>query len=162
MNRKDLTTDISPESAKEETSTKTLHQSLKFSDRGRLSSRSDLVTLIVYDGSTCCRTIFLLAMSSVVWLSFFGEVYDMRTLTGLVTIITIRCIWKVAKNALMTLERPKTCIDILALHGADDLVDLTNITDGRTRSSGRTSRELVTQMDLRSTLQPISWPKTER
>ena len=56
MHRKDLTTDISPESTKEETSTKALHQSLKFSDSGGLSGRGDLMTFIVCDGTTCCRT----------------------------------------------------------------------------------------------------------
>ena len=59
-------------------------------------------------------------------MSHFGHINDMCTLTGLVTIVPIRCIWE-AKNALMTLERPKTGIYILALHSTDDLVDLTNI-----------------------------------
>ena len=53
------------------------------------------------------------------------------------------------------LSEAKTCIDVLALHGADDLVDLTDVTNGWTRSGGRASGELVTHMNLRSTLQPI-------
>ena len=106
------------------------------------------MTLIVYDGSTCGRTIFLLGISSVVGLSLLGQIDDMCMLTGLVTCHYYYDTMHLENQGCvddLAFQRPETCIDILALHGADDFIDLTNVTNGWTRSGGRTSGELVTQ-----------------
>ena len=65
VNRHNLSTDISPKSTTKQTCTKTLHESIEFSNGCRLSSCGYLVAFIINNGTTCCGIICSLGTITV-------------------------------------------------------------------------------------------------
>ena len=102
------------------------------------------MTFIVNNRTTscCCRTVYTvcllvitgIAVCSLGWqFAVFGLENDMSTLARLITVVTIGSIGH-AKDALRTLQWPKSTINILTLKGANNLVDFPDISNGRTSS----------------------------
>ena len=91
-------------------------------------------------------------------IAVFGLDNDTSTLATLVSVVAIRSI-RHAKDALRTLQRPKSAINVLNLNGRNNLVNFFHISDSRTSGGSGTTRKLVAKVNLSSTLQPIELSK---
>ena len=83
------------------------------------------------------KTVWLLVVAGVVvcflgrLIAVFGLDNDTSSLATLVSVVAIRSI-RHAKDALRTLQRPKSAINVLNLNGRNNLVNFFHISDSRT------------------------------